>query len=229
MIVPVAIYIRFKLQEPEVFLKKRNEPIAASGAATLGREGRSLLRAIGILMLYVVAGNVLSVYMPTFAVHKLGLPSEGGLFATVVATCVTIVCTPLVAAMSDHFGRKPLLLLAALSYLLLTYPMFAIVTTWPSVGLLTTVLSGFGLLNALYAGPLMSALAELFPTSVRATAVALAFSLTVIVGGFSPALATWLVAATGDARAPALIVVAAGLVSGFALLRFTDRFREPLP
>lgn len=229
LIVPVAIYIRFKLQEPEVFLKKRDKPTAASAATMLGREGRALLLAFGILMLYVVKGNVLSVYMPTFAVQKLGLPTAGGLFATVVATCVTILCTPVMAAISDHFGRKPLLVLGTLSSLLLTYPMFAIVTTWPSVALLTIVLSSFAVLNAMYAGPLMSALAELFPTSVRATAVALAFSLTVIIGGFSPALATWLVAATGDAQAPALIVIGAGLVSGFALLLFTDRFREPLP
>jgi MHS family proline/betaine transporter-like MFS transporter len=228
VIVPVAIYVRFKLEDPEVFLKKRNEPIAASAATTLGREGRPLLLAFGILVLYVVSGNVHFVYMPTFAVQKLGLPSAGALFATVVTTCVSIVGTPLVAALSDRFGRKPILLLATLSYLLLTYPMFAIITTWPSVTLLTIVQSGLGFLNALYAGPLMSALAELFRTSVRATAVALAYSLTTIIGGFSPAFATWLVAATGDARAPALIVIAAAIVSGFALLRFTDRFREPL-
>jgi MHS family proline/betaine transporter-like MFS transporter len=228
VIVPVAIYVRFKLEDPEVFLKKRNEPIAASAATTLGREGRPLLLAFGILVLYVVSGNVHFVYMPTFAVQKLGLPSAGALFATVVTTCVSIVGTPLVAALSDRVGRKPILLLATLSYLLLTYPMFAIITTWPSVTLLTIVQSGLGFLNALYAGPLMSALAELFRTSVRATAVALAYSLTTIIGGFSPAFATWLVAATGDARAPALIVIAAAIVSGFALLRFTDRFREPL-
>jgi MHS family proline/betaine transporter-like MFS transporter len=224
-IVPVAIYIRSKLQEPELFLEKRAEHAEASAATA---QGRPLLLAIGILALYVVAGNVLFVYMPTFAVRNLGLPGSGALLATIVATCVMIVCTPLVAAMSDRFGRKPLLLLAIMGYLLLTYPGFALVTTWPSVALLTLVQSGFGLLNAMYVGPLMSTLAELFPTRVRATAVALAFSLTVMIGAFSPALATLLIAATGDARAPAFTVIGAGSLSGFALLWLRDRYREPL-
>jgi MHS family proline/betaine transporter-like MFS transporter len=74
----------------------------------------------------------------------------------------------------------------------------------------------------------MSTLAELFPTRVRATAVAVAFSLTVVVGAFSPALATLLIAATGDARAPAFTVIAASIISGLAVLWLRDRYREPL-
>jgi MHS family proline/betaine transporter-like MFS transporter len=226
-IVPVAIYIRSKLQEPDLFLKKRDAHAAASAASTL-QQGRPLLLAVGILALYVVAGNVLFVYMPTFAVRNLGLPGSGALFATIVATCVMIVCTPLVAAVSDRLGRKPLLLLGIIGYLLLTYPAFALVTTWPSVALLTLVQSGFGLLNAIYVGPLLSTLAELFPTRVRATAVALAFSLTVMVGALSPALAALLIAATGDARAPAFPVIGASILSGLAVLWLRDRYREPL-
>ncbi len=45
---------------------------------------RPLLVAFGLIMLYVIVGNVLFVYMPTFAVHELRLPSSGALFATIV-------------------------------------------------------------------------------------------------------------------------------------------------
>lgn len=225
-IVPIAIYIRSKSPEPEIFLDRRNK----QGMRILVTlcESRLLLVAVGVLFLYVVAGNVLAVYMPTFAVHELRLTGSGALFATIVATCVTIALTPLVAAVSDRIGRKPLFLIAIAGYLVLTYPAFAVVTTWLSVALLAVVQSAFGLLNAVYVGPLMSALAELFPTRVRATAISLALSLAVVVGALSPAFAAWLIAASGNARTPALVVIGAAMVSGIALLWFKDRYREPL-
>jgi MHS family proline/betaine transporter-like MFS transporter len=226
-IVPVAIYIRLKVEDPNLFINKRNEQ-RGIGRTHMIQEVKPLLIAVGILMLYVVAGNTLFVYMPTFAVQKLGLASSGALLSTVVATCVMIVCTPIAAAISDRVGRKPLLLLAGVIYVIVTYPAYMVVTTWPSIAVLMMVQSTFGLLNAVYVGPLMSTLAELFRTRFRATEVALAFGLTVMIGAFSPAFATWLIGSTGDARAPAFVVIGAGMLSVFAVLRHTDKYKEPL-
>jgi MHS family proline/betaine transporter-like MFS transporter len=226
-IVPVAIYIRSKVQDPDLFIKQRNEQREVNRTSAI-QAGQPLLLAVGLLMLYVVAGNILFVYMPTFAVKKLGLASSDALLSTVVAMCVMIVCTPIAAAISDRIGRKPLLLLASTIYVLMTYPAYMVATTWPSVPVVIMVQSTFGLLNAVYVGPLMSTLAELFVTRFRATAVSLAYGLTVMIGALSPAFATWLIASTGDARAPAFVVIGAGLLSCFAVLRHTDKYKEPL-
>jgi MHS family proline/betaine transporter-like MFS transporter len=226
-IVPAAIYIRSHLEEPDLFLKHSDDR-AGPRAFIVRDEAGPLLLAFGMLLLYVVAGSVLFVYMPTFAVQKLGLASSGALFATVVATCVTIVCTPLAGAASDRFGRKPMLWIATVSYLLLTYPAFVIVTTWPSIAVLLLIQSGFAVMIAIFVGPLLSALAELFRTRVRALAVSLTYGVAGIIGAFAPTLATWLIARTGDVNAPAFIVIGAGILTGCTLFRFTDRYREPL-
>jgi MHS family proline/betaine transporter-like MFS transporter len=215
------------VQDPDLFINRRKEQQDTSLTSAIPA-GHTLLLAVGLLSLYVVAGNLLFVYMPTFAVKKLGIPSSGALLSTVVATCVTIVCTPIAAAISDRVGRKPLLLLASFIYVLMTYPAYMIATTWPSVAVLMIVQSTFGLLNAIYVGPLMSALAELFVTRCRATAVSLAFALTVMIGAWSPAFATWLIERTSDARAPAFAVIGAGLLSGLAVLQLTDKYKDPL-
>jgi MHS family proline/betaine transporter-like MFS transporter len=225
-ILPFTIYVRSKLHESAAFLDRRDKQ-RTKIPITL-REGGSLLVAGGTLLLYVVAGNVLTVYIPTYAIRELGLPGPGALFATIIGTCVTIAFTPAFAAVSDRIGRKPLLRMAIAGYLLFTYPAFAVVTTWPSIGLLAMVQSAFAVLNAIYVGPLMSALAESFPTRARATAVSLSLSFAVVIGALSPAFAAWLIAFTGDARTPALVVMGAATVSGIALLCFRDRYREPL-
>lgn len=228
LIAPVGLYIRSKLDEPELFLKARDEARSVAVADTLQHEGRPALLALGVSVLYVVSAYVLFVYMPTFAVRQLQLPFSSALLATVVAACLALVCTPVAAAISDRIGRKPMLQLATLAYLLLTYPAFVMLTAWPSVALLTVVQSGFAVLMSLYGGPVVSVLAELFPTRLRSTAVALAYNLVAMVGGFAPFIVTWLIAATGDPRAPAFYVIGAAVISGGALFWLQDRYMEPL-
>jgi MFS transporter, MHS family, proline/betaine transporter len=227
LIAPVGFYIRSKLDEPELFLKARDEARQAAGD-TLQREGQPALTALGVTVLFTVSAYVLFVYMPTFALRQLQLPFSGALQATVVASCLIVVCTPIAGAISDRIGRKPMLQLATLGYLLLTYPAFAMIIAWPSIALLAVVQSGFAVLMSIYGGPVVSVLAELFPTRLRSTAVAVAYNLVAVVGGFAPAVITWLIAATGDPRAPAFYVIGAAAISGGALFWLRDRHREPL-
>jgi MFS transporter, MHS family, proline/betaine transporter len=228
LIAPVGFYIRSKLDEPDLFLKARDEARPAAVADTLQREGQPALIALGLSVLYLVSAYVLLVYMPTFALRQLQLPFSAALQATAVASCLIVVCAPIAGAISDRIGRKPMLELATLGYLLLTYPAFAMITAWPSLALLTVVQSGFAVLMSIYCGPLVSVLAELFPTRLRSTAVAVAYNLVAVAGGFAPVIVTWLIAATGDPRAPAFYVVGAAVISGTTLFWLRDRHGEPL-
>lgn len=228
LIAPVGLYIRSKVDEPELFLQARREARVAAMADTLRHEARPLLMAFGVSVLYLASAYVLFVYMPTFAVRQLQLPLLEALQATIVAGCVAFVCSPIIAAISDRIGRKPILQLATLAYLLLTYPAFVTLTAWPSVASLTLVQSGFALLLSMYGGPVVSVLAELFPTRLRSTAAGLVYNLVAAIAGFAPFVVTWLIAATGNPRAPAFYVIAAALISGTALFWLRDRYKEAL-
>jgi MHS family proline/betaine transporter-like MFS transporter len=162
LIAPVGFYIRFKLDEPELFLKARDEAHRATAADMLRRERRPILIGLGVSVLFFVSAYLLLVYMPIFAVKQLELSMSAALLASIFAASVVFVFTPMAAAISDRIGRKPMLQLASLGYLLLAYPAFALMTTQPSLAVVTLVQSGFGLLLAIYGGPVMSVLAELF-------------------------------------------------------------------
>ena len=229
LIVPIGFYIRSKLKEPDAYLKARTETPILSFMGMLLGERRSLLTAIGVAVLYLACAYVLFVYMPTFALRQLKLPFSQALIATTLAGAVLFVCTPVIAAISDRYGRKPLLVVGASAFALLTYPAFVLITAQPSLPRLAAVQSGFALAMATYAGPAISVFAELFPTRLRSTAVSLVYSIAVVlVGGFAPLIVTWLIAVTGRPTAPAFYVIGAAAVSGVALLALRDRFREPL-
>ncbi len=213
LITPVGLYIRSKLDEPEPFLRARQAVPAFLFSNALRSHGRSLLTGIGVAVLFVVSAYILFLYMPTYAVRQLQLPFSQALLASTLAGCVLLVCSPIFGAISDRLGRKPLLVAAALTLALLTYPAFML----------------FAVLMAMYSSPAISVLAELFPTPLRSTAVALTYNLTVaVVSGTAQVIVTWLIAATGSPLAPAFYVIGAALISTASAMAIRDRFREPL-
>jgi MHS family proline/betaine transporter-like MFS transporter len=112
--------------------------------------------------------------------------------------------------------------------LLLVYPAFALLGAYPSV-MPPCVVSG--ILAVLVAGQIVPALVmipELFPKHVRATGIALTYVVSAsFIGGFSPFIASWLVAQTGNPLAPAWYV-AACLVSLVPVIWLKDRTGEAL-
>ena len=69
---------------------------------------------------------------------------------------------------------------------------------------------------------------EAAPLSVRCTAVALGYNITLgVIGGFTPLFATWLVDRTGEEIAPAFLIMGAAAVTFLTVLRFRETYRSP--
>jgi hypothetical protein len=101
----------------------------------------------------------------------------------------------------------------------------------PSFGRLLAVELWLALVYAGYNGAMIVHLTEIMPANVRTTGFSLAYSLaTAIFGGFTPALATWLIERTGNKAAPGLwLTVAAGLSLLCALVTSRQRSASMRP
>jgi MHS family proline/betaine transporter-like MFS transporter len=229
LIVPVGLYIRAKLNEPELFLTMRtNSPRVRIRETLRGGFGATVV-GIGFSVLFVVSAYILFLYMPTFAVRQLGMPFAQALLASTIGAAVLFIMTPIMGALSDRLGRKPMMLAGASGFVLLTYPAFMLITASPSAASLGFVQSAFAVLMAIYGAPTVSALAELFPTRMRCTAVGLVYNVTVaFVGGTAQLIVTWLLAVTGNPLAPAFYVITAAIISAAAVIAMRDRYRAPL-
>ena len=135
---------------------------------------------------------------------------------------------PIGGALSDRIGRRPLLLAISLLCIFTAYPAMHWLAEAASFERLLAVLLYFSFFFGIYNGAMVAALTEVMPQNVRVVGFSLAFSLaTAVFGGFTPAISTLLVQATGDKASPAYWLMFAA-VCGFTATTILYRRQRSL-
>jgi MHS family proline/betaine transporter-like MFS transporter len=187
-----------------------------------------------ILGTFAELGGSVSVYitaffLPSHAVRALHLSPAAAVTSGVVSSLVLFVAAPVTGRLADRFTRKCVLVISRVIMLLAVYPAFAFLGSHPSMTALCIV---SGLLAVFVAGqivPVLVMIPELFPKHVRATGIALTYVVSAsFFGGFSPFIASWLVAQTGNPLAPAWYVAAACAISLVPVIWLKDRTGQSL-
>ncbi|MDN7671083.1 MFS transporter [Burkholderia oklahomensis] len=221
LIGPVGFYIRTRLDEAPVYVCAAAD-MPDSAVSTLVHVWREHQAALWIAFGLVVAGSVaqyvLNVYLPMYSVQQLKLPVSAPFTVLIVTGLLRMLLIPLFGHLSDKVGRKPVLGVSMALYVMTIYPLFVWLVAAPSLERLLVTEVVFAVLMAAALGPASTALAELFPTQIRATGLSISYNLaTTLFGGFSPFLVTWLIAETDDRMMPAYFVTAAMVVGLIAL------------
>ncbi|MDT7619399.1 MAG: transporter, family, alpha-ketoglutarate permease [Pseudonocardiales bacterium] len=184
----VALYLRARLVESAAFTAQRSRPERPTLRAFREHPG-AVARVVGFTVGGTVAYYTFAVYLPSYAQQVKGVPTSSALWASIAAQLVLVLILPPLGALSDRIGRRPLLIYFGLGFVLLSVPLFALMSAsgW-SLFLVMTI----GLvLFAGYGAVAPVAMAELFPTSVRTAGIGLPYALTVaIFGGTAPYLVT---------------------------------------
>jgi MFS family permease len=116
-------------------------------------------------------------------------------------------------SLSDKWGRRPLLLGFSGLALVSAYPMLLWLTSAPSFARLLGAALWFSMLFGSYNGAMVVYLTEVMPVRVRTSGFSLAYSLaTGIFGGFTPAVATYLIYLTGNRAMPGVWLSLAALM-----------------
>ena len=205
LIVPFLFYIRSSLQETEEFLARPHRP-------SLNEIARSLLLnwqivVLGMLMVAMttISFYFITVYTPTFGKEVLHLTATESLIVTFCVAVSNFIWLPVMGALSDRIGRKPLLLLFSGLTLVTAYPALAWLVQDITFPHMLIVLLWLSFLYGSYNGAMVVALTEVVPVAVRTAGFSLAYSLaTAVFGGFTAAIATALIDWTGNKAAPGL-------------------------
>jgi MFS transporter, MHS family, proline/betaine transporter len=225
LIGPVGFYIRRRLEDTPAFTAQtvRSEsPLVES----LRNHFKVILCGFGMVVLGTVCVYVLVLFLPGYASRQFHLPQSAAFAITAYMSLVGAIWCVIAGWLSDRVGRKPLLVISSIGLVILTYPLFAFLAAAPSLTRLVIIETVFALLVSTFASVSPTLLAELFPTRVRNTSLALSYNIAVaIFGGFGQFIVAWLIIKTGDVLAPAYYVTAASLIGLLAVLPLADRGR----
>ncbi|MGO1397481.1 MAG: MFS transporter [Brevibacterium yomogidense] len=143
-----------------------------------------------VLIFFLVSGVAASnytwtSYVSTYAQTQEGMSPSGAYWALVAALVVGLASLPFWGAVSDRWGRKPVLYVFTVGTIVTVFPLMGFIDARPWTLFASTSIALF-LLSA-GAALLASVMAETFPTSSRTAKIGFAYSLaTAVFGGTTP-------------------------------------------
>ncbi|MCL6728572.1 MFS transporter [Sphingomonas hankyongi] len=216
---------RSTMQESPEFERQQSHgtvpdvPLRHALATQRGAIARSFaISALGSITYYVGI-----TYVPAFLTSAGSFSEGSALWLSTIAAVAVILVTPFTGALSDHIGRRPVLIILSLLSAALPAAMFSLMASGgPGAALvgalvLACVAGSFSAVGAV-------ATAEQFAGEGRVTGLALGATMaTAVFGGFTPWLAQLLIERTGWAMAPGAMIalVAVAVLPIFVMMRET--------
>ena len=223
LIVPFLFLIRRSLEETEEFKTRKHRPSINEIYRSMLENWRIIVAGCMMVVMTTVSFYMITAYTPTFGKTVLKLDDVDNLIVTMCVGLSNFIWLPLMGALSDRVGRKPLLVIFTILTLLTAYPAVSWLVAEPSFGRLLMVELWLSFLYGSYNGAMVVTLTEVMPPAVRTAGFSLAYSLaTALFGGFTPAISTYLIHSTGNKAAPGLwlmFAAACGLIATLVIFR----------
>jgi MFS family permease len=205
VIVPFLFRLRRSLQETDEFVARKRRPSTPEIFRSLTANWGIVVIGMMMVTMTTVSFYMITAYTPTFGNSVLKLASVDSLIVTLCVGASNLFWLPVMGALSDRIGRRPLLFACTILMLLTAYPAMMWLVRDPSFSKLLAVELWLSFLYGSYNGAMVVFLTEIMPVDVRTTGFALAYSLaTAVFGGFTPAISTYLIHATGNNAVPGL-------------------------
>ncbi|MFN0218988.1 MAG: MFS transporter [Hyphomicrobium sp.] len=186
----IAFVMRRDMHETDAYKSAERRD---GSLATLMAHPREVAIVVGLTLGGTVAFYTFTTYMQKFLVNSSGFAKDTATLISASALFLYMLMQPLVGALSDRIGRRPILIAFGVLGVLCTVPLLTALEAtrdpWIAFALVLiglTIVSGYTAINAVVK-------AELFPTHIRALGVGLPYAITVaLFGGTAEYVALWL-------------------------------------
>jgi MHS family proline/betaine transporter-like MFS transporter len=213
---PVGLYLRSRVPESPIFTATPR-PLSRPLSELWTNQRRVLFQAFALTIQLTASTYLIVIYMPTYAVHMLGVAASDAFIASSIASLLYLVLNPIAGRLSDSIGRPNQLLASLLTLVVAVFPAYLVLTSHPTLPVLIVVQGGMAMLMAMFTGPSASFIGEMFPPSIRSTGLSLSYNLAVpIFGGFAPYFVTRF--DTGNHLTPAFYMIACAVPTLATLL-----------
>lgn len=210
-----GLYLRSYAKETDEFIQlEKTKGVSKSPLKELYASSKQpLFITVGLGALSAIGGYLIYAYIPTYLNQVVKMPLKDALFLNTISLAAFTSLVPIAGRISDQVGKKNLFLVSSLGILLLAVPIFYLLQMGSYFVTLLALLT-FAPLMALFQAPYPAAMHELFPTSIRASAVAIGYNIaTALFAGTCPLICTLLITVTGNSYAPAYYLMLAASIT----------------
>ena len=222
VLVAVGLYVRLKVSETPAFEEMRKTQVVQVGNPlrdALRFHWRTVLRWMLFFCGPAAIFYLIVVFSLSYITKTLAVPKQTGFLLLMGANVCAIVGALAGGMLSDKIGRKKALAVGSIATLLILFVYFQILDTKSFVPMLA-IMGLFLGFTQFQSGIQPVAFAEAFPTNVRYSGSALAYTgANLIAGGPMPVLAVWLFSiCNGSPWGVVAVCVAFNVISLIAIL-----------
>ncbi|MEE0705068.1 MAG: MFS transporter [Adlercreutzia sp.] len=230
----ITHYIRTRVSDSPVY-QEMQDKLEAKGETDdtpikllFTKYWKPLLVSFGACMLNAVGFYAVLTYLPNYLQDTIGYDAGASSLITTICLVAYIAFIFLSGRVSDRFGRKKMLIIASIGFIVFTVPAFMLMGS-QNFWIILVVELVMCLLLTINDGTLSSYLSETFPTEVRYSGFAVSFNFAnAIFGGSASFISIALIEATGNAIAPAWYMVAISVIALIAMCLTHDNSKKKL-
>jgi MHS family proline/betaine transporter-like MFS transporter len=224
VIAAIVLYVRRRLPpDPAIvaIAEARHAPVVTA----FKTQWRTILKIIGMMLALGIGFYMNFVYLSTWLVQFAGVTRAEALALNCLGLALQLPLLPLAGALADRIGAKAVILLSAIGFALLSWPLYLVIIHGGALGIFCGQ-AVFALLQSGIGGAIPAFMVEALPKHVRCTALSFGQNFAqACFGGTVPMVSVALIEATGYPLAPAIYLAAAGIIS-FAVVLITNALPE---
>jgi metabolite-proton symporter len=221
LLVIVGWYIRNRVAATPLFEKALAEaeaPPKLPAMEVFRERPRAVLLGAGLRVGENIGYYILTVFSLTFLVDVASESRSLALDALLIGAAVQFVAIPLLAALSDRIGRRPVYAFGAFGLGIFAFLFFPMLASGNDALIILAIVVGLVLHASMYA-PQAAFITELFPTRIRYSGVSIAYQLTAIfAGSLAPIIALWLYKDLHSSVPVSVYVAIACAISGISAM-----------